>query len=110
MIIDIQLDKFALFIAYLLLGLSGLYIFVTKKTTDIIVRKKLTIVSWGFTKYLVIDSNSKIYEISNNLWFGIKSDLDDWVNIKLNKKYTISYYGIDNKFLGLKPQIVDFNE
>lgn len=105
MTVYIQLDKIVGFLIYLFVGINLIYIFATKKTTDIIVRKKLTIVSWGFTKYIIIDSNGQIFEISNSLWFG--SGLNDWVKIKLNKKYTIGYFGVENKFLGTMFQIVD---
>ena len=107
MSVHIQLDKFVLLVIYVLIGLNILYILLTKKSKKIIIKKKLTIVSYGFTKYIIIDTNNNIFEINNSVWFGKFNSLDDWIKINLNKKYNINYYGLPNSIFGTKYQIVD---
>ena len=107
MTVNIQIDKFILLLIYVLIGLNISYILLTKKSKKIIIKKKLTIVSYGFTKYIIVDKNNIIYEINNSVWFSKFNSLDDWIKINLNKKYSINYYGLPNSVFGTKYQIVD---
>ncbi len=92
---------------YLVMACQILYIYTTRKYKCIIVRQKFTITSWGFTKYIIVDSNGDIYEISNNWLFGKQDAINDWVRLKNNKKYKIYCYGITSRNIGTKIQIVD---
>ncbi len=104
---QIQIDKFVLIVIYVLIGLNILYILLTKKSKKIIIKQKLKIISWGFTKYIIVDKNNNIFEINNCVWFGKFNALDDWIKINLNKKYTVNYYGFPNNIFRTKYQIVD---
>lgn len=94
-------------IIYVFLFFKVLYIWLTRSTKQIIVKQKLLVVEYGFTQYVIVDSHGQIYYLSLSLWFGKLNPIDDWIKIKLNKKYSINYYGINSKLLDTRSQIVD---
>ncbi len=96
-----------LIIFYSLIILQIAYIYLTRKSKSIVIKQKFTITSWGFTKYIIVDSNANIYELCDNSWFAKKDAINDWVKLKINKKYTIYCYGMTSRSIGTKEQIID---
>ncbi len=96
-------------IIYGFVGCQIVYIFLTRKNRNIVIRQKFTITSWGFTKYIVVDSNNVIYEISSSWWFAKNDAITDWIKLKVNKKYNVFCYGFTSRIAGLNPQIIDVN-
>jgi len=99
--------EYWLVIAYILIFLDILYIYFTRSSKQIIIKQKILDVKWGFTRYIIVDSFGKIYYLTDSLWFGKSDALDIWIKIKINKKYTINYYGLDFDVLDTKCQIID---
>jgi len=105
--LNFELYSILLILFYTLIFLQILYIFLTRKFKTIVVRQKFTITSWGFTKYIIIDSNNNIYELSNNYWFVKQDAINDWIKLRVNKKYKIYCYGFTSTNIGTIPQIID---
>ncbi len=105
--ININLNLLLSIGLYLIVVSQALYIWTTRKEKNIVVKQKFTITSWGFTRYIIIDSNSQIYEIANSIWFIKQDAINDWVKLKINKKYKICCYGITSRSIGTKEQIID---
>jgi len=99
--------EYCLVIGYILIFLDILYIYITRSSKQIIIKQKILDVQWGFTRFIIVDSYGKLYFLTDSLWFGKSDSLDIWIKIKLNKKYTINYYGLDMDALGIKCQIID---
>ncbi len=86
-----------------------LYIYITRKTKTIVVKQKFIITSWGFSRYIIVDSNGDIYELANVCWFAKLDAINDWIKLKVNKKYKIFCYGITSRNIGTKTQIIDID-
>lgn len=95
------------YIVYMYLLINVLYIYLTRSTKSIIFKQKFLLMQWGCTQYVLVDSTGQIYYLSTSLWFGRPNSIDQWAKIKLNKKYTINYYGLNSQVLGTKSQIID---
>jgi hypothetical protein len=104
---NFEINSILLIIFYVLIICQILYIFFTRKSKTIVLRQKFTITLWGFTRYILVDSNYDIYELSDSYWFARQDSINDWIKLKINKKYTIYYYGFTSTSLGTKPQIID---
>lgn len=105
---DIQtLKTYGIIWFYTVIFCQIAYIWLTRKYKSIVIKQKFTITTWGFTRYIVVDSNTNIYELSSSSWFAKQDAINDWVKLKVNKKYTIYSYGITSRTIGTKEQIID---
>jgi len=90
--------------------INACYVYSSLKTEEVKIIKKYNYVSYGITKFMVIDENSRHFNISNSIWVGyVREKKEHYYSIVLNDKIRINYYGIWSKFLNINPVIFDSN-
>jgi len=86
------------------------YTLSTKSKKDIIVAKKYQYDVYGFTNFMVVDTNGDHYNVNNSTWFLKWDSIEDWSNIEPNDSLTVGFYGWRIPFLGTFPNIVSTNK
>jgi hypothetical protein len=89
------------------ISVNCVYSFTTCETKNIIVKDKLMFSREGNTEFIVKDTEDKLYNVNNSLWYWKWDSLEDWTNIQTNKEYIIKYYGWRVPLLGIFPNIVE---
>lgn len=88
------------------LSCHGLYTFVTKTEDTIQVEDKYTMVTDGFTNFMVVDDKQKHYRVNTSIWFWKWDAIEDWHGMQKGKTYAIKSYGIRFPVFGFFPNIV----
>ena len=87
---------------------EGGYLLGTTKKADITVAKKYTYVKNGSTKFMLVDTKGRHFNVDNCFFYWKWNTIDDWANIKPLEQRQIIYYSYRVPFLGMYPTIVEF--
>jgi hypothetical protein len=82
-----------------------IYTFGTTTQKDILIHKKYTFETNGFTKFMIIDENNNHYCMNNSFWYLKWNSLEDWHKIEENIRIKIKYYGYRIPIFGIFPNI-----
>jgi len=88
---------------------EGAYLLGTTQKADITVAKKYTYVNNGSTKYMLVDTKGRHFNVDNCFFYWNWNTIDDWANIKSLDQRQIIYYSYRVPFLGMYPTIIEFN-
>ena len=86
------------------------YTLGTKDKKEIVVAKKYKFNTYGFTNFMIVDTDGNHYNVNNSTWFVKWDAIEDWTSIGVNDSLTIGVYGWRIPFLGTFPNIVSSNK
>jgi len=84
--------------------------YLTKFTTTITIKDKMTPMYGKESIYRIVDSNNNIFEIKDNLLTWDFNSANDYVSIKVGKTYKVSGYGARIQILSQFPKLNTFEE
>ena len=99
----------AFYISTTIFYAEGAYLLGTTQKADITVAKKYTYVNNGSTKYMLVDTKGRYFNVDNCFFYWNWNTIDDWANIKSLDQRQIIYYSYRVPFLGMYPTIIEFN-
>ena len=96
---------------YVGLVISSIHCFYARGTmvldkTKIVEKYKM--VRNGNSDFMVIDDRGRHFNVNNSLWYWKWNSIEEWHNIKEGSELFITYYGWRIAFLGLFPNIVNY--
>ena len=82
------------------------YTLGTKDKKEIVVAKKYKFNTYGFTNFMIVDTDGNHYNVNNSTWFVKWDAIEDWSLIEVNDSLSVGVYGWRIPFLGTFPNIV----
>lgn len=79
----------------------SVYAYSTNASKTIEIKDKYMYTSNGFTRFMIIDKMNKHYCINNSFWYWKWNSIEDFHQLKNNKKYFIKYYGFRIALFGI---------
>lgn len=76
----------------------------------VMVTDKYTKIEEGHTKYMIVDSEGKIYSFENSAWRLKWDRAERWAEIKTDDWYQLSGTGFRSSFFGLYPKVFYANK
>lgn len=88
---------------------EGGYLLGTTKKNEITVAKKYTYVNNGSTKYMLVDTKGRHFNVDNCFFYWNWNTIEDWANLKPLEQRHIIYYSYRVPWLQMYPTIVEFS-
>lgn len=88
---------------------EGGYLLGTTKKDEITIAKKYTYVNNGSTKYMLVDTKGRHFNVDNCFFYWNWNTIEDWANLKPLEQRHIIYYSYRVPWLQMYPTIVEFS-
>jgi len=105
-------DPIVFYVAFLaaFLIFNILYSYSTYYSRDITIKQKNTYSSGRYVRNTFTDENGNVYEATNSLPYLHFTAAEIWSRIEVNKKYSVTGYGLRIAFLGFYPNIISIKD